>query len=345
MPKYLPISFLLIIVLALSSCTALNITPTVTVEPTILRPLAPTATAVPTEAPTTTVEPTATPSPSAPQPITLTDDLNRKVELPGPAQRIVSLAASNTEILYAIGAGAQVVGRDAYSDYPDEAKSVQNIGDGISGFNTEMIVSLKPDLVLAAEIIAPEQVKALEDLGLKIYWLGNPKTIEEMYAKLQVVAQLTGHVDETGKLIDSLKARVTAVDEKIAGVKDHTVVFYELDATNPAAPYTSGPGTFIDLLLTRAGGKNLGSSMQGQWVQFSLEALIKADPQIILLGDALWGGITPEQVAARAGWEALSAVKEGHIYPFDDNLISRPGPRMVDGLEQLAKLLHPDLFK
>ncbi len=111
-----------------------------------------------------TVEPT-------PEPIALMDGLNRPVELAQPAQRVVSLAASNTEILYAIGAGDQVVARDAYSDFPEEAKAISSIGDGINGFDKEMIVSLKPDLVLAAEINTPEQVQEYADLGMNVYWL------------------------------------------------------------------------------------------------------------------------------------------------------------------------------
>jgi iron complex transport system substrate-binding protein len=145
--------------------------------------------------------------------------------------------------------------------------------------------------------------------------------------------------------VQSLESRVAAVDENIFSIEERPMVFYELDATEPSAPYTSGPGTFIDILISRAGGQNLGGSLEGEWVQFSLEALIHADPQIILLGDAIWGGVTPETVAARSGWETLSAVKEGRVYPFDDNLVSRPGPRLVDGLEQLASLLHPEIFK
>jgi iron complex transport system substrate-binding protein len=94
-----------------------------------------------------------------------------------------------------------------------------------------------------------------------------------------------------------------------------------------------------------AGGKNLGANLQGEWVQISLEELIARDPDLILLGDAIWGGVTVESVKARAGWEALEAVQNGRTYPFDDNLVSRPGPRLVDGLEALARLLHPDLFE
>lgn len=298
------------------------------------------ACAAPTQAPTPTAQ--ATPTPIA---INLTDGLGKMFTIENPYQKIVSLAPSNTEILFAIGAGSQVVARDTFSDYPEAALQVKDIGGGWGEIDTEAILALQPDLVLAAEINAPEQVKALEDLGLRVFYLSNPKDLEGMYANLLTVAQLTGHVDEAEALMESLRQRVETVDARIAKVADRPVVFYELDASDPNAPWTSGPGTFIDLLLRRAGGSNLGNLLQDAWAQISLEVLIQEDPDIILLGDALWGGVTPEAVAARAGWDALTAVKEGKVYPFDDNLVSRPGPRMVDGLEQLAKLLHPDLFE
>ena len=127
------------------------------------------------------------------QPLTFTDGLGREISSNGPAQHVVSLAPSNTEILFAIGAGAQVVGRDQLSDFPEAAKNVTDIGSTFEALNTELIVSLKPDLVLAAEINTPEQVKQLEDLGLTVYYLKNPLTLEEMYGNLEIVAQLTGH--------------------------------------------------------------------------------------------------------------------------------------------------------
>ncbi len=289
------------------------------------------ATPAPTEAPT-------------PEVIVLTDGLGRTVELAEPAQRVVSLASSNTEILYAIGAGSQVVARDAYSDFPEEAKIVPSIGDGINGFDKEMIVSLKPDLVLAAEINTPEQVQEYADLGMKVYWLKNPTSLEEMYENLRIVARLTGKTQEAEALIDSLESRVAAVDEAIASANDQSAVFYELDSTDVNAPWTAGPGTFIDLLIKRAGATNAAAELEGQWVQMSLEALLKINPQVILLGDAAYG-VTPESVGARPGWDTLSAVSEKKIYPFDDNLVSRPGPRLVDGYEALAKLLHPEAFE
>lgn len=301
------------------------------------------AACAPTELPATEAPATDAPT-EASATLTFTDGLDRKITLDGPAQRIVSLAPSNTEILFAIGAGDQVVGRDEFSDYPAEAASIETVGGSMGQYSTEAIVALEPDLVLAAEINPPELVKQLEDLGLTVYYLKNPTTVEEMYTNLEIVAQLTGHENEANTLIESLKARVAAVDEKIAPISSRPSVFYEIDASDASKPYTYGPGTFGNLLIERAGGFNVGSELSDPYPQISLEQLILANPSIIVLGDSMWG-ITPESVKQRPGWESIEAVKSGNIFPFDDNLVSRPGPRLVDGLERLAKLLHPALFE
>ena len=288
----------------------------------------------------TACAPQATPTSAA---LTLTDGLGREISLNEPAQKIVSLAPSNTEILFAIGAGSQVVGRDNLSDYPAEAANVMDIGSPFEALSTELIVSLEPDLVLAAEINTAEQVKQLEDLGLTVYYLKNPLTIEEMYGNLEIVAQMTGHETETATLIESLKARVAAVDEKIAPLSSRPSVFYEMDGSDPGKPWTAGKDTFITQLIERAGGYNIASDIDS-YAQLSLEQVVAADPNFIILGDAAYG-ITPESIASRPGWENLSAVKNNQIFPFDDNLVSRPGPRLVDALEELAKLLRPELFQ
>jgi iron complex transport system substrate-binding protein len=275
--------------------------------------------------------------------ITLTDGLGREVKLAAPAQRVISIAPSNTEILFAIGAGEQVIGRDNLSDYPVAAVNVADIGSAFETLNTELIVSMKPDLILATEVNTPEQVKALEALGLTVYSLKNPITLEDMYANLEIVAQLTGRKKEAAALVESLKARVKAVDEKIAPLSSRFSVLYEIDGTDPAKPYTAGKGTFINLLIERAGGTNIAADLEG-YPQLSLEQVVAADPAFIILGDAAYG-VTPESVAARPGWENLSAVKNNQVLVFDDNLASRPGPRLVDGLEALAMLLRPELFK
>jgi len=291
---------------------------------------------VQTEAPTAIATTTSAP-------ITLTDGLGRTVTLNHPAQRIVSMAPSNTEILFAIGASSQVVGRDDFSDYPSAVQSLPKVG-GTDKYNNEQIVALQPDLVLAAEINTTDQVKALESLGLTVYYLKNPTTLEEMYGNLETVAKLTGHEADAVTLIASLKARVAAVDNKIMTVTSRPSVFYEIDATDPAKPYTAGSATFIDLLIQRAGGTNIAGTSKDQYPQLSLEQVVALNPSFILLGDSLYG-VTPDVVKARPGWGSLSAVKNGNVIPVDDNLFSRPDPRLVDGLELLAKILHPELFQ
>ena len=276
--------------------------------------------------------------------MTFTDGLGREVKLDSPAQRVVSLAPSNTEILFALGVGPQVVGRDELSDYPQEAKAIASVGGSMGDFSEEAILALKPDLVLASELNSPDLVASLEKLGLTVYSLSNPKTFEGLYKNLEIVAQLTGHEKEAAELNKSLKARVTAVDEKVKPLSSRPVVFFELDATDPLAPWTAGPGTFVDQLIARAGGINIGSQLKGDWAQISSENLVVANPQIILLGDALYG-ITVESVKARPGWDVISAVKNNAIHPFNPDLATRPGPRLVDALEQMAKLLHPELYK
>jgi len=275
-------------------------------------------------------------------PVVLLDGLGREVSLEVVPQRIVSMAPSNTEILFAVGAGAQVVGRDEFTNYPEEAAALTSVGGSMGEYNYEQIVSLEPDLVLAAEINTPEQVKALEDLGLTVYYLSNPTDIEGVYEVLNTVGQLTGHEAEASTLVDSLKERVTAVESKVAAGSTRPRVFYELDGSDPAKPWTSGAGTFIDLLITMAGGVNVAADLEGGWGQISQEALLVADPEFILLGDAAYG-TTADQVTARAGWESMTAVKNGQILPFNDDTVSRPGPRLVDALEELVKLLHPEL--
>ena len=318
--RLIPFIAILLTVMILAGCAA----PTVVVEPTAAANLVP------------TMEPTAAP-------LELTDGLGRIVTLAAIPQRIVSLAPSATEILFAVGAGEQVIGRDSFSNYPEEVANLADIGGSMGSYSYETITSLNPDLVIAAEINTPEQVKALEDLGLSVYYISNPTSLGELYLILETVGTLTGNMQSASELVVSLKARVETVMQKTSSLTTKPVVFYELDGSEPAKPWTAGPGTFIDILIELAGGINVGHVLSGAWAQISAEELLVQNPEIILLGDAAYG-MTAEQVAARAGWENLRAVQEGKIYAFNDDLVSRPGPRLVDALEELSKLLHPEVY-
>jgi len=293
----------------------------------------------------TPVPPTLAPTQTAPVGISVTDGLGRVVTLAAPASRIVSLAPSNTEALFTLGVGDRLIGRDEFSDYPPEALEVTSIGSLYPSVNTEAVVALEPDLVLAAGITNPEDVERLAELGLTVYSTRINSSLDDIYTDLLDIGALTGRAAEAEALVDSLKARVAAVTSATSAVAEKPVVFYEIDATEPSKPWTSGPNSFIGQLIGMAGGVNAGDIASDQYAQLSLEQLVAQDPDVIILGSSTYGGQTPELVAARTGWETISAVQNGAVYTFDDNLVSRPGPRVVDGLEQLARLIHPELFE
>ncbi len=277
-------------------------------------------------------------------PLVITDDLGNTIELAEYPQKIVSLSPSMTEILFAIGAGDQLVGRDDYSLYPEAALEVESIGGLWEGVPTEAILALEPDLILAAQIVSEENIQVLLDLGLPVYWQANPTDFDSLYDNLQDIAEITGHTDETQTLVADLQTRVDAVVTTLADAKDAPVVFYELDATDPANPWTTGTGTFIDYIINMAGGVNAAAALEGDYAQISAEELIAVNPEIILLADALYG-TTPESVVERPGWDVIAAVQNEAIYPIDPSIMSVPGPRLVDGLEETAHLLHPELFE
>ena len=275
------------------------------------------------------------------EPVVVTDARGQEVEVLAPAQRIVSLAPSNTEILFALGLGDKVVGVTNFCDYPEEAASIEKVGDAMA-MNIEKIVSLTPDLVLTIEG-APEVVAKLEEAGIAVVVL-QPTDLESIYETIDLIGQAAGATGPAQTLIASMRQRVEAVTAKVAGAGEGPKVFYELDGSDSAKPWTAGPGSWHDQFIQMVGGVNIAGSTDMAWVQFSAEEIIAQDPAIIVLGDAAYG-MTAESVAERPGWDVISAVRSGAIFPIDDNLISRPGPRVVDGIEALAKIIHQDLFK
>jgi iron complex transport system substrate-binding protein len=291
--------------------------------------------------PTAAAAPTATVSSA----IRITDGLGTEVELAAPAERIVALGASNTEILYALGADAQLAGCDQFSDYPADARAKAVISAGYGTLDAESIKALAPDLVLAAEIISADQVAALRGIGLNVFYVANPTALPEgLYANIRAIGTLTGRMEEAEALAAQLDARFRAVADRVAPLSPAPLVFFELDASDPARPYTAGTGSFVDMLITLAGGRNLGGELGTAWAQISAEEIFSRDPDLIILGDTAFG-VTVESVAGRPGWSNLGAVKNGSVFALDSNLVLRPGPRLIDGLEALAALIHPEAFR
>lgn len=278
---------------------------------------------------------------AVPKSISVVDDAGRTVEIARTPQRFVSLAPSNTEILFALGLDDEVVGVTDFCDYPEEAKAIEQVGTYFEP-NIEKIFSLSPDLVLAITGL-PEVIAKLEELGIPALIL-DPSDLEGILADIQLVGKATGAERKAEALVSEMRGRIAVVTEKAAEVKGRPKVFCEIDATDPSKPWTTGPGSFMDAMIRLSGGTNVAADAESPWPQLSAEEIIDKDPQIIILADSKYG-VTAESVRERPGWEVITAVKEGAIYDIDDDLISRPGPRIVDGLEAVAKIIHPELFE
>jgi iron complex transport system substrate-binding protein len=278
----------------------------------------------------------SSPSPSATGPITATDDSGHQVTLASPAARVVSLAPANTEIAFAIGAGDKLVAGTSYDDYPAAAKALPKIGDFQSP-SVEKIVSFQPDLVLATGGIQSGLRAKLENLGIKVFVV-NPSTLDGVYSDMTALGRLLGVSGQATTVVDSMKQRAAAVEQKVAGLARPTV-FVEI-YSKPLM--TAGTGTFIDNLIALAGGTNIGSAAGSGYPTFSEEVLLKDDPDVYI---ATTGSMaSPGQIARRSGYDGLKAVQDGRVYVIDDDLLVRPGPRLIDGLEQLAQMIHPEVF-
>ncbi len=269
-------------------------------------------------------------------PVTITDDVGRQVVLQEAPQRIVSIAPSNTEILFALGLGEKVVAVDQYSDYPPEAEQKPQLGSYVKP-DLEQIVAAAPDLVLATGVHEETVVPQLEALRLTVAVI-NPEDLDDVFDGIGLVGRITGQDARATGLVCELLDRVDAVAERINGAP-RPRVFFEL---SPEL-HTAGPDSFIDDLISRAGGENIAAGATEEWPQLSAEVLLEQDPEVILLADEA-AGVSPDQVRTRPGWQQVTAVEQDRIVAIDPDLTNRPGPRVVDGLEAIARALHPERF-
>ncbi|HEX6140868.1 MAG TPA: ABC transporter substrate-binding protein [Candidatus Limnocylindria bacterium] len=280
-------------------------------------------------------------------PLTLTDDAGRAVTIPAEPQRIVSLAPSNTEIACALEACDRLVGVNDFRDsLPDDVlATLAQVPDvaTFSGVDREKLVAQQPDLVLAAgnELTPSADIAALADLGLPVLVL-YPETLDEVYADIELVGRAIGQDEGAASLVDGMKADVVALTDRVAG-SSAPRTFYEVGVYEGVI-YTAGEDSFLASLIGLAGGEPITGDAVTTAIQ--LEDLVAADPELILLGDAAYDpSITPDAVAARPGWEGMAAVTGGRVVPMpEDLLITRPGPRITEGLEILARAIHPEAF-
>jgi iron complex transport system substrate-binding protein len=282
--------------------------------------------------------------------ITLVDDEGTLVTLAAPAQRIVSLAPSNTQILFAVGAGDHVVGVTEYDKYPYnftawfEAGNMTNIG-GFSTPNKEVIASLNPDLILATIINDPDVV-TLRSMGYKVLVL-NPESVNGVLKDIDLVGKATNTEAQATTLINSINTKLNSITEKIAdaNISEKPLVYYEV-YYNPLM--SAGSTSWVNDVIDRAGGVNIFANETTQYPMISSETVVQMNPDVILLPTTM-GTATPsygsiDQVKARPGWSAINAVKNNRIVVIDEDLFAEPGPRIADQVEIVAQALYPSLF-
>jgi iron complex transport system substrate-binding protein len=307
------------------------------------------ACAAPAEtSPSASARASASAAPSAaPFPVVVTDDDGRELTIDAEPQRIVSLAPSNTEIVCALDACDRLVGVTDFDDYPPEAADVEDVVIAAT-VDVELVVGAEPDLVLAAgnELTPAAVIDQLDALGLSVLVL-YPETLDEVYADIELIGTALGQRPEAADLVADMQARVDAV---VATVEDaeRPLTLYEVFHAE-GTTYTAGEGSFLASLLELAGARPLTGDAQGV---LAAEDLVAADPELILLGTASYDPTLAEPAAAletvrsRAGWAELRAVRDGAVVPYlDDIVTTRPGPRIVDGLEALARAIHPERFE
>lgn len=261
-------------------------------------------------------------------------------------QKIISLGATDSEILGALNVTSRVIGVDVFTDYPADIAAKPKVTDANGRPNIEQIVALQPDLVLGygrEETTAADL--ALRQARLNVVDLPN-LDLSGSLQEIRLVGQLVHEEAAANTLVNSLSMRVAAVKAKVKG-KPTVSVYMEADDSTPGKPYVFGGGSFGDEIISDAGGKNIfaANKTNGGYPQIGDEAIIAANPQVIILTeDPTYGG-NPADVAKRSGYATIAAVKNGRVYQLSTDLFQRAGPRAVDAVEQLAKLLHPDLFQ
>ncbi|MBN2874935.1 MAG: cobalamin-binding protein [Spirochaetales bacterium] len=275
--------------------------------------------------------------------VSFTDARGALISLPAKATRIVSLSPELTEILYAVGAGRNVVGNTTYCNFPADALTVPKIG-GFSAktISLESIIALRPDLVVgnvsAHGGLAPE----LERAGLRFAAL--PTTsFEDVYATLELMGRVAGDRATATALIASMRARVEAVRERTAAIPyaKRPMIFWE---TWDEPLMSAGPGTFTGQIMEAAGGRNCFADSTADWPVVSFEVLLARNPDWIMAAESHGEALTLERLARRPGWSALKAVKDGKVVLLDGDIVARAGPRFVEALEMMAKVLYPTLF-
>ena len=310
---------------------------------------APATEAPATEAPETQAPETDAPETDAPETenaasITVTDMTGREITLDGPAERVVALTASDCEIIYALGAGDTLVGRGEYCDYPEDVFAVPSVQSG-SETNIEQIIELAPQVVIMATMAqTEEQVKALEDAGIRVV-VSDAQDIDGVYEAITLIGEITGKSDNAVKLVADMKDTFADLEARASEINkegEKKTVYFEVSPLEYGL-WAAGSGTFMNEVAEMLGLEYIFGDVEG-WAEVSEEQVIEKAPDYIVTITMYFGeGPTPiEEIKGRAGWEGIPAVAEDQIINLQNNELSRPGPRLMEGAEMLFDFIYQE---
>ncbi|NLA57819.1 MAG: ABC transporter substrate-binding protein [Firmicutes bacterium] len=269
-------------------------------------------------------------------PVVVIDGLDREILIEKAPERLISLAPSVTENLYALGLGNKVVGVSDYSNYPPEAEEKPIIGDALH-LNYEQILMLEPDLIVGDAQVVRTFIAKLDELGLPVLAI-NPTNLEEVMDALLLLGEATGAQDQAQEVVAEMKEKICYVQDALGDLPEdeRPLVFVEI-WNEPLM--TCGPGSFMQELIELAGGRNLAADAPGAWVEYSSELVVERNPDVIIL---TWP--YEDEVLARSAWQTVKAVQQGRVIAVDSEPFVRTTPRLADALLVLARILHPERF-
>lgn len=274
-------------------------------------------------------------------PVTMEGSDGEEVTIEEKPEAIVSLIPSNTEIAFALGLGNNIVGVSDHDNYPEEVQEKEKIG-GLE-LNIEMILSLEPDLVLAHPTNSPEGIDQLKESGLTVLMVNDATNFDEVYESIEMMAEATGTKEEGENIITSMQDKLSELEEKAAGIPEDEVKSVYIEISPEPEIFTPGNNTFENEILTKINAENIAADQEG-WIELSEEAIVEQNPEVIILSyDFVEDPVG--QLMGRDAWQDIEAVKNEQVIQVDTDIISRPGPRLAEGAETLAKAIYPDVFE
>ncbi|MBM7703803.1 ABC transporter substrate-binding protein [Metabacillus iocasae] len=275
-------------------------------------------------------------------PVTLTDDVGEEVIIEQKPERIVSLLPSTTEIIFSLGLDKEVVGVSDYCNYPEATEKLEKVG--AQQMNLEKILELSPDLILLQDYHytnSLDSVKQLKDAGINVMIIKSGQSFEDVYESISLLGKATGQTEEANEVVGKMKQEMDEMKEKAKAITEEKKVWVEVSPQPDI--FTTGTNTFMHEMLETIQAENVAGDQEG-WIKMNEEQAVSLNPDVIITTYGYYIENPEQQVYSRQGWAEVPAVKNKQVFDVNNDTVTRPGPRLVEGVETLGKLIYPDVF-